>query len=140
MNQQSPITIETFVNAPIDTVWTCWNKPEHITNWCAASDYWHAPEAENDLRPGGKFRTVMAAKDGSMSFPFHGEYTRVDEKNAIEYDIADGRHVSVHFQPADGGVKVVETFDPENTHPREMQEQGWQAILNNFKKYTEQQS
>ena len=131
------ITVETTVQAPVEKVWACWNEPKHITQWCQASDDWHAPRAENDLKEGGRFSTTMAAKDGSFSFDFGGVYTRVAENKAIEYSIGDGRNVSIQFQADGTSTKVVETFEAETTHPEEMQRAGWQAILDNFKKYVE---
>lgn len=132
-----PITVQTVINAPMAKVWEYWNKPEHITQWAFASDDWEAPTATNDLRVGGAFSTVMAAKDKSTSFEFVGTYSVVEEHARIEYDMSDGRHVKVEFMQTPEGVKVVETFDPENTFSEEMQRSGWQAILENFKKYTE---
>ena len=131
------IIVESIVNAPIAKVWESWTKPEHITQWCQASDDWHAPHAENDLRLGGSFTTTMAARDGSFSFDFGGVYTAVEEHRLIEYTIGDGRKVSIIFENLGNSTKVIETFDPESTNPIEMQRGGWQAILDNFKKYTE---
>ena len=132
------ITIETIINAPVEKVWNYWSSPEHITQWCAASDDWHAPYADNDLREDGKFRTTMAAKDGSFSFEFEGVYTKVKEHQLIEYTMADGRKVAVVFEEAGNKTRIVETFDPESENSLEMQRSGWQAILDNFKKYVEQ--
>lgn len=141
MNQsksdKSPITVQTIVDATLEKVWTCWSQPEHIKRWCNASDDWHAPKAENDLRTGGKFLTRMEAKDGSFGFDFGGIYTNVREHSLIEYDMDDGRHVQIQFSKINGNIQIVETFDPEDTNPLEMQQQGWQAILDNFKNYTE---
>jgi len=137
MNQSTPITVEVTIQAPFEKVWECWTKPEHITKWAFASDDWEAPAAENDVRVGGKFKTVMAAKDKSSSFDFTGTYTAVKEHALIEYDMTDGRHVKVEFNQVPEGVKITETFDPENENPAEVQRSGWQAMLNNFKKYTE---
>lgn len=134
---KNPITVQTTVKAPISKVWDYWNKPEHIVHWAFASDDWEAPAAENDVRVGGKFKTTMAAKDKSSSFDFTGIYTVVKEHELIEYDMDDGRHVKVEFSETPDGIKLVETFDPENENPLEMQRSGWQAILNNFKKYVE---
>lgn len=133
----NPITIQTTINAPIEKVWECWNKPEHITKWAFASDTWEAPRAENDLRTGGKFTTVMAAKDGSASFDFGGTYTDVQEHKLIEYTMGDGRHVKALFEEIPEGVHITQTFDPESQNSEEMQRSGWQAILDNFKKYVE---
>ena len=132
------ITIETVVNAPVEKVWKYWSSPEHITQWCAAADDWHAPYADNDLREDGKFRTTMAAKDGSFSFEFEGVYTRVKEHRLIEYTMPDGRNVSTVFSEEGNKTRIIETFDPESQNPIEMQRTGWQAILDNFKKYVEE--
>lgn len=131
------ITVQSVVKAPIEKVWEFWTKPEHVMRWTFASDEWEAPAAENDLRVGGKFKTRMAAKDKSAGFDFTGVYTDVKENKLIEYDMDDGRHVKVEFASAPEGVKVVESFEPEQAHPKEMQRSGWQAILDNFKKYVE---
>lgn len=131
------ITVQVHVNAPIEKVWKYWNEPQHITKWCAASDDWHAPYAENDLRKDGKFKTTMAAKDGSVSFDFEGVYTEVDPGKRIDYSMSDGRKVSLIFSGSGNSTHISETFDPENTHSLEQQREGWQAILDNFKAYTE---
>jgi len=131
------ITVRSNINASLDKVWECWTSPEHITKWNNASDDWHTPYAENDLRTGGKFKSTMAAKDGSMSFDFEGEYTLVNQNKDIQYVMADGRKVEVSFEETPNGVELIESFDPETINPEEMQRGGWQAILDNFKKYTE---
>lgn len=131
------ITLEATVNAPVEKVWKYWNEPKHITQWAFASPDWHAPKAENDLRLNGTFSTTMAAKDGSFSFEFGGVYTKVDNHKAIEYTMSDGRKVQVYFTAEGNLTKIVETFEPERENPEEMQRSGWQAILDNFKAYTE---
>lgn len=131
------ITVEAVVNAPVAQVWKCWNEPQHITKWAFASDDWEAPSSTNDLRVGGTFVTVMAAKDGSAKFDFSGVYSAVKPNELIEYAMEDGRKVRVLFEAMGDKTKVIETFDMENENPEEMQRAGWQSILNNFKKYTE---
>jgi len=131
------ITVEATINAPVEKVWKYWNEPQHITKWCSASDDWHAPFAENDLRKDGTFKTTMAAKDGSFSFDFGGIYTNVEKHKRIEYTMGDGRTVKVTCTPAGNATKIVETFEAETENSLEMQKDGWQAILNNFKKYVE---
>ena len=135
--ERTAITIETLVKAPIEKVWKYWSAPEHITKWATASDDWHTPFADNDLRKDGKFKTTMAAKDGSFSFDFEGVYTNVKPNALIEYVMSDGRKAKIVFEGNDKDTKIVETFDPESENPIDMQRDGWQAILNNFKKYTE---
>lgn len=134
-----PITVQATINAPVEIVWQMWTLPEHITKWCFASDDWHCPAAENDARTGGKFSSTMAAKDGSFSFEFGGVYDEVIANKLIKYSMGDGRKVSIAFtMDEDDQTTVTETFDPESQNPIEMQRGGWQAILNNFKKYVEE--
>lgn len=131
------ITVQTTVEAPVEKVWNSWTTPEHITKWNNASDDWHTPKASNDLRVGGKFSATMAARDGSASFDFEGVYSSVKNNQLIEYAMADGRTVKVQFEGTGAKTRITETFDAESENPIEMQRGGWQAILDNFKKYTE---
>lgn len=137
-NHPTKVTVQAVVQAPIEKVWSCWTEPQHITKWNQASEDWHAPRAENDLRPGGKFVTRMEAKDGSMGFDMGGVYDEVKTHELISYTMGDGRKVEITFTAQGGETKVVETFDAESTHPVEFQQAGWQAIMDNFKKYTEE--
>ena len=131
------IKIEATIEAGIDKVWKYWSEPEHITKWAFAQDDWEAPYAENDLRAGGKFLTRMAAKDGSASFDMAGEYTEVVPNEKISY-VFDGREVVTQFEKIDENTtKVVSEFDPENINSEEKQKEGWQGILDNFKKHVE---
>jgi uncharacterized protein YndB with AHSA1/START domain len=131
------ITVQTTVNAPIETIWEYWSRPQHIKKWAHASDDWHTTYAENDLRIGGKFISRMEAKDGSFGFDFGGTYDAVKENEYIEYTMGDGRKVKISFTTRDNATEIIETFDAETVHSIEMQRNGWQAILDNFKKYTE---
>ena len=131
------ITVTTTIKAPLEKVWDCWTNPVHIVNWAFAQDDWEVPAAENDVRTGGRFKAVMSAKDKSVSFDFTGTYTNVNGHEMIEYDMDDGRHVKVLFEETPDGVRVTETFDPENENSVEKQRAGWQAMLENFKKYVE---
>lgn len=138
MGEFKEITVEATVQAPVEKVWEFWNEPTHITKWNHASDDWHSPFAENDLRAGGKFTSRMEAKDGSMGFDFGGVYDEVKEHEFISYTMEDGRTVKITFNSQGNDTKVIETFDAESTHPVEFQQQGWQAILDNFKRYAEE--
>lgn len=138
MNQNA-ITVQTTINAPLEKVWTCWTDPAHITGWAFAADDWEAPAAENDIRTGGTFKTVMAAKDKSASFDFAGTYTNVKDLELIEYVMTDGRQVRITFKEIPEGVGVRETFDPEKENTLELQRSGWQSILENFKKHVERE-
>lgn len=131
------ITVQNTINAPVSKVWQYWTQPAHITQWCAANEEWHAPAATNDLRKGGQFTTRMEAKDGSFGFDFGGTYDDVRENEYLEYTMGDGRKTKIYFMADGDSTKVVESFDAETQNPEEMQRAGWQAILDNFKRYAE---
>ena len=131
------ITVKAVVNASAEKVWKAWNEAEHVIRWNNASDDWHTPKAENDLRVGGKFLYRMEAKDGSFGFDFIGTYDEVKLQEKIAYTMEDGRKVVINFITDGTLTEVIETFDPEQENSLELQKTGWQAILDNFKKYTE---
>ena len=131
------ITVSADIHAPIKVVWESWTKPEHIVKWNNACADWHTPRAIVDLRVGGKFSSRMEAKDGSMGFDFEGVYDEVQPMKKITYTMADGRKVFIQFEEKESETRVIESFVPENTNPLELQRAGWQAIMDNFKKYTE---
>lgn len=136
-SKRTTITVEASIQAPIEKIWRYWTEPTHIMNWNAASDDWHTPRAENNLRVGGTFTARMEAKDGSMGFDFGGTYTEVVPNEHIAYTIGDGRRVEILFQNEGNNIKIIETFEAEDTNPIEMQKDGWQAILDRFKTYVE---
>lgn len=131
------ITVAAEINAPLEKVWNAWSNPEAIKQWNQASADWHTTEAENDLSEGGQFRYHMAAKDGSAGFDLKGTYVAIDEFEYIEYELEDGRQVGISFMEDNGITNVTETFEAENQHSPELQQQGWQAIMNSFKQFVE---
>jgi uncharacterized protein YndB with AHSA1/START domain len=131
------ITIEASVSANTKKVWEYWTKPEYITKWNFASDDWHCPRADNDLRVGGKLNSRMEAKDGSFGFDFEAIYNEVIDQKKISYTMTDGRQAITNFENLGSKTKVSTTFDAENENPVEMQRTGWQAILDNFKRFVE---
>ena len=136
--EKQSITILATINAPVSKVWQYWTEPSHITKWNSASPDWHTPRAENDLREGGKFSSRMEAKDGSMGFDFGGTYDKIINHQLIQYTLGDERKVEIHFAENNGLTEITEIFDPETTNTIELQRTGWQAILDNFKKYVEE--
>lgn len=131
------ITIQATIEADLKKVWEYYTEPQHITNWNFASDDWCCPKASNDLRPGGKYFTRMEAKDGSFGFDFEVTYDDVIIGQKIAYTMLDGRQASATFNSLNNQTEVVVIFDAETQNAVELQRDGWQAILNNFKKYTE---
>ncbi|MDX5325945.1 MAG: SRPBCC family protein [Bacteroidota bacterium] len=138
MPKLEPITIKTKVKQPIEKVWHTWISPEHIVNWNFASPEWHCPRAENNLIPGGRFSCRMEARDGSMGFDLSGQYDSVEAPHRLQYHLDDGRKVSLDLFEENGVTLITQIFEPESSNPIELQRDGWQAILNNFSKYTSQ--
>jgi uncharacterized protein YndB with AHSA1/START domain len=138
MNDKQMITINQSINSPIEKVWKYWTEPEHIKKWNSASEGWHTPYAENDLRVGGKFLSRMEAKDGSFGFDFGGIYEEVELYKVIAYTLGDGRKVRIDFAARDNSTEISMAFEAESSNPIEMQRSGWLAILDNYKKYVEQ--
>ncbi len=132
------ITIETTVSADRKKVWEAYTDPKHIVNWNFASEDWCCPSAENDLRVGGKYKARMEAKDKSFGFDFEAVYTEIIGGEKLVYRIEDGREVTVFFEDGEGKIKVTIVFEAEGQNSEEMQRAGWQAILDNFKAYAEQ--
>lgn len=137
MKKGTIISVQTKVNTSLEQVWNAWTLPKHIVNWNFASPEWHCPKAENNLKVGETFTYEMVAKDGSFSFPFSGKYTKIELYKMIEYVLEDNRKVAIEFEEKDGKVILSESFEAEGTNADEMQRAGWQAILENFKTYTE---
>lgn len=135
--ENNKITVQATIAANINKVWNYWTLPEHIVNWNFASEGWICPTAENDLKVGGKFNYRMASIDGDEGFDFEGVYDEVVNHKKITYSLADERHIDILFESLGDKTKVTEIFDPEKINSEELQQAGWQAILDNFKNYVE---
>ena len=133
----SKIMVQATVSADKRKAWDHYTEPEHITKWNFASEDWHCPSASNDLRTGGKYSSRMEAKDGSFGFDFEAIYDEVIDEEKFTYTMTDGRQATVNFDKDGDKTKVTIIFDAENENPKDMQRDGWQAILDNFKKYVE---
>lgn len=134
------ITIEATINVEAQQAWKLWTLPGHICRWNNASDDWFTPRAENDLQAGGRFNYRMEAKDGRFGFDFSGRYLEVKTNELIVFILDDGRKVHISFTPAGNATTIIESFEAETENSLEMQRSGWQAILNNYKKYAESNS
>lgn len=135
-SETKTITVKTTLDVSLEEVWNKFTQPEHVVNWNFASEDWHCPKAENHLEVGQNFVYTMASKDGEMSFDFTGTYQEVIPMKKLVYHIADGRKVTVKFDVMDNQVILTENFEPEKIHSVDLQRDGWQSILNHFKKYT----
>ena len=131
------VTVSTTIIAPLEKVWDLFTDPLHIIHWNHASDDWQTSYAESDLRPGGAFLSRMEARDGSEGFDFSGRFTDVVPGKSIAYTLDDGRNVDILFRETAGRTLVMESFETEDINSAELQRDGWQAILDNFRKYVE---
>lgn len=131
------VTVDCIVDASVEKAWEIWNDPKHIVRWNYASPDWHTPRAEVDLRAGGKYVSRMEAKDGSAGFDCEGIFDEIVEHEKIHSHFTDGRRIEVTFYPIEGGTKVSQKFEVETENPAELQRQGWQNIMDNFKVYVE---
>jgi uncharacterized protein YndB with AHSA1/START domain len=131
------ITIQANINAAINTVWNKYTDAQHIIHWNFASDDWCCPSASNNLQVGGKYIARMEAKDGSFGFDFEAIYNEIEPLTKIKYSFSDAREIEIFFESKNDSTDIKIIFDAENENPLEMQQQGWQAILNNFKAYAE---
>ena len=137
--ERPKVSVTAEVHASLPDVWEAWVTPGAIQAWNFAVDEWCCPEAEIDLQPGGKFRYRMESRDGAAGFDFAGTFTRIDPHRALAFDLGDQRNVQVEFTETPDGVQVSETFEAEDENSAEQQRHGWQRILNNFKRYVEEQ-
>jgi uncharacterized protein YndB with AHSA1/START domain len=141
------LTVSITVDASLETVWDAMWNPTHIVHWAFADEAtWFCPWAKWDSpKVGGIFTTRMEARDGSFGFDLTAQYTEVTPLKSMSYTLGEmkeyfldaGRVVDLTFEQTSEWVKITETFDVEDIHSLEQQREGWQAILNNFKKYTE---
>jgi len=131
------ITVEAIIEAPIEVVWNLWTNPAHVIHWNFASSDWHCPNATSDFTIGGEFHYTMAAKDGSVDFDFCGTFTKIINHSFIEIFLEDGRELNIQFESEGDATSIIETFEPEEVNSLELQKQGWQSILNQFKFYAE---
>lgn len=136
MNFQK-ITIQATILANKQKVWQYYTTPEHIVNWNFASTDWCCPSASNDLQVGGKYFARMEAKDGSLGFDFEAIYDEVILEESFIFTMLDGRKVKVDFKENNSETDIQIVFDAETENSIELQQAGWQAILNNFKAYVE---
>jgi uncharacterized protein YndB with AHSA1/START domain len=135
--EKTAITVSALIHASIDKVWRLWTQPKHIRHWNQASDDWHTPKANNDFRVGGNFLYRMETKDDRFGFDFSGVYDEIRADELIAATLDDGRRLRIEFTNKGNKTKVSETFDAEEENSVEIQQDGWQAILDNFKKYAE---
>jgi uncharacterized protein YndB with AHSA1/START domain len=138
MIMDKKLIVEAHIGASVDKVWKSYNDPKQIVKWNSAGDGWGTVSAKNDLKVGGKFVYRMEPRDNpDLGFDFTGEYTKVKPNELMAYTMDDGRKAVVKFKKEGERTFVTVEFDAESENPEEVQKAGWQAILNSFKSYVE---
>jgi uncharacterized protein YndB with AHSA1/START domain len=127
------ITVEIVTKKSVSDAWDVFTNPVFIIQWNFASKDWHCPKAVNNLFENGIFNYRMESIDGKYGFDFSGKYVKVDQYKEIIYKLGDTRIVKVEFLEVNKEVIVRETFDAETENPIELQRNGWQSILSNYK-------
>ncbi len=129
------VSIQTTIQKPIELVWKTYITPKHVDAWNHATEDWETFGATSDFRVGGYFKYPMRAKDHSFGFDFEGEFLQIEPLKYIKYRLLDDRIVEIKFSEQPKQVKVEVIFDTESENSVELQRQGWQQILDAFKRY-----
>ncbi|MBL8646332.1 MAG: SRPBCC family protein [Sphingosinicella sp.] len=69
------LVLEREIDVPVELVWEAWTTPDSIKEWFCPKP-WSVSSCEIDLRPGGKFNTVMRSPE-EQEFPNSGCYLEV---------------------------------------------------------------
>ena len=93
---------------------------------------------KTSLDPAEHFHTGWKQRTGAGGFDYTGTFEDAVACKSLKSSLADGRKVEASFSGAGTETTVVVKFDPDKQVSEDMQKAGWQAILDNFKKYTEQ--
>ncbi len=57
------LVLEREIDVPRELVWKAWTEPQHLMQWFCPKP-WSVSHCEMDVRPGGKFLTVMRSPEG----------------------------------------------------------------------------
>lgn len=138
MDDKHWIIVTAEISATLDQVWEKWTQGAHVVNWNFAHKSWCCPRATSDFKVGGISSYRMEAKDGSMGFDLNATFTQIEPLALIASELEDGRKVEVRFTNGAKGIHIEQRFEPESQNSRDLQQKGWQAILDQFKIYCEQ--
>jgi uncharacterized protein YndB with AHSA1/START domain len=129
------VRIERTFAASADEVFDAWTSPEVMRRWFHVAPDWDTPEADVDLRTGGKVRVVMRRPDGT-EVEAGGEYAVVDRPHRLvmrwifEDDPANEQLIELSFTESDGSTTVVMVNSRISTDERrDAQEEGWRGCF-----------
>jgi uncharacterized protein YndB with AHSA1/START domain len=135
------LRIERNFDAPAEAVFDAWTSPEVMRRWFHVGPDWATPEAEVDLRVGGKVRVVMRKRDGT-EVEAGGEYTLIERPHRLEMtwtfdDDPSGRQqlIELSFSESEGSTTVVMVNSGISTDERrEAQDYGWHGCFDQLER------
>jgi uncharacterized protein YndB with AHSA1/START domain len=137
------LVITRIFRAPRLLTFEAWTKAEHVARWFAPRPLSMA-SCEVDFRPGGAFRFIMRAPDGT-EYPFDGVFREiiVPERIVFTGTIHEGNSTmaTITFTEHDGKTTLTmhQSFTFESAATRGAK-QGWTATLDQLGGHLEQQA
>ena len=137
MTEQSShvVRIDRTFAASAEEVFDAWTSPEVMRRWFHPAPDWGTPEAEVDLRVGGKVRVVMRRPDGSEN-EAQGEYTLIDRPHRLvmtwtfDDDPSNEQRIELSFSESEGATTVVMLNSGISTDERRSrQDAGWRGCF-----------
>ncbi len=132
--------IERTYAAMAEEVFEAWTSPEVMRRWFHCAPDWDTPEAEVDLRLGGKVRVVMRKPDGTTA-EAHGLYTLIDRPHRLEMtwtfadDPANEQTIELSFSESEGSTTVTMVNRGISTDERrEAQDKGWHGCFDELER------
>jgi uncharacterized protein YndB with AHSA1/START domain len=129
------VRIERTYSAPAEAVFDAWTSPEVMRRWLHCGPDWGTPEAEVDLRVGGKVRVVMRRPD-RIEVEAQGEYTLIDRPRRLlmtwtfDDDPSNEQLIELSFTEAEGATTVLLVNSRISTDQRRgAQDWGWHGCL-----------
>jgi uncharacterized protein YndB with AHSA1/START domain len=142
--EQTVLRLSRRFGASRERVFDAWTNPEVLKRWWAAGEDWDTPEAEVDLRPGGRYRLSMRDPGTGDIHTVGGEYSEIRRPERLAYtwawegtpgQMGDETLVEVDFVEHGNGTEVVVTHSGfANAELRGMHEHGWNACLDNLER------
>jgi uncharacterized protein YndB with AHSA1/START domain len=134
------LRIERTFDAPVERVFEAWTSEEVMRRWFHVGQDWDTPEAEVDLRVGGRVRVVMRRPDGTK-FGATGEYTEIDRPHRLSLtwtfddDPSNRQLIELSFFETEGSTTVVMINSGISTDDRrDAQHTGWHGCYDSLER------
>jgi uncharacterized protein YndB with AHSA1/START domain len=134
------VRIERSFPARAGDVFDAWTSPEVMRRWFHCYSDWETPQAEVDLRVGGRIWVVMRRPDGRESWA-EGEFKLIDRPHRLVMswkfgeDPDDEQLIELSFSESAGTTTVVMLNTGIATDQRRgSQEVGWHGCLDQLER------